>query len=107
VLDGRPAAGPSRVGTDLAVPLSSSEFVIISPAGRISRVPAAAASQILVRAGVAGDARRLVRLSTTMKLDMTLSALQPAPAPAPAVPAAPASPASAPVPMVSPAATKP
>lgn len=108
VLDGRPAAGPTRLGTDLAVPLSSSEFVIVSSAGRISRVPPTAASQIMVRAGVATEARRLVRLSSTMRLDMTLSALQPAPTPepAPAVQTAPAT-RTAPDPVPSPETRKP
>jgi hypothetical protein len=87
-LKGRPGAGPSPLGSNIVVPLLSNEFVIVTPAGQMSRVPAPSTARLFAAVGIASDARLLAGLSATLTEDMTLSLLEPAPSPA--VPALPA-----------------
>jgi outer membrane protein assembly factor BamB len=92
-LEGPPALPPGRIGNDLVVPLKTNAFIVVTPPGTISRVPAADGLRILQQAVVATAGQRLVSLATTVTEDMTLSVFRPKPpAPPSAAAAAPAGP---------------
>jgi outer membrane protein assembly factor BamB len=96
-LQGRPTAGPSPIGPDLAVPVSGNEIVIVSSGGRVGRVPPPAGAQIVARVGVVNEPRAIASLASTLRLNMTLSLLRPAsPPPPPPAPAASPSPPATP-----------
>jgi outer membrane protein assembly factor BamB len=76
-LVGRPATGPLPLGSDLAIPLVSNEFIVVSPDGRLSRVPAPATAGVYSRVGVAPESRSIVTLGVSLSQQMTLSVSRP------------------------------
>jgi outer membrane protein assembly factor BamB len=76
-LVGRPATGPLPLGSDLAIPLVSNEFIVASPDGRLSRLPAPATAGVYSRVGVASESRSIVTLGVSLTQQMTLSVSTP------------------------------